>query len=187
MMWKTKAQEASAMTIPVTLTEETFRRFTMFDILRRRKMWRPSAIFAAIMGTSACICYYMNHVDGAVLLGNVLMTIGLGMPVVYFTTFFASLRKEVLRHGLKRPQLVYTLELTHREQEGIRVSNEKEQAAYPWKQVFHAYRDMTATYLFLSPYQGFILPHTCIEEGEEELWKLLNKKVPEKRRTDLRK
>ena len=54
-------------------------------------------------------------------------------------------------------------------------------AAYPWKQVFHAYRDMTATYLFLSPYQGFILPHSCIEEGEEELWKLLSKKVPEKR------
>lgn len=175
------------MTIPVTLTEEVFRRFTMFDILRRRKMWKPSVVFAVIMGTSAGICYYMNHVDGAVLLGNVLLTIGLGMPVVYFTTFFSSLKKEVLRHGLKRPQQVYTLELTHREQEGIRVSNEKEQAAYLWKQVFHAYRDETATYLFLSPDRAFLLPHTCVEEGEEALWDLLRKKIPEERRTDLRK
>lgn len=174
------------MTIPVTLTEEVFRRFTMFDILRRRKMWKPSAIFAAIMGTSAAICYYMNHVDGAVLLGNVLLTIGLGMPLVYFATFFSSLKKQVLHHGLKRPQLVYTLELTQKET-GIRVYNEKEQAEYPWKQVFHVYRDTLATYLFLSPDRAFILPHTCIEEGEEALWKLLNKKVPEKRRTDLRK
>lgn len=174
------------MKIEVTLTEEIFRRFTMFDILRRRKMWRPSAIFAAIMGTSALICYRMNHVDGAILLGNVLLTIGLGMPLVYFATFFSSLKKQVLVHGLKRPQQVYTLELTQKEK-GIRVYNEKEQAEYPWKAVFHVYRDQLATYLFLSPDRAFLLPHTCIEEGEDALWALLSKKIPEPRRTDLRR
>lgn len=100
------------MKIDVLLTEEVFRRFTMFDVLKRRKAWKPPVIFAGILGLSAAICYWMDHVDGAVLLGNVLLTIGLGMPVVYFTTFFISLRKEVLRHGLSRPQQVYTLELT---------------------------------------------------------------------------
>ena len=81
------------MKIEVNLTEEVFRRFTIFDILRRRKAWRPPVTFAMIMGFSAVICYVMNHVQGAVLLGNVLMTIGLGMPIVYFSTFFALLLK----------------------------------------------------------------------------------------------
>lgn len=172
------------MKIPVNLTEEVFRRFTIFDVLKRRKAWRPPVVFASIMGVSAAICYWMNHVDGAILLGNVLLTIGLGMPIVYFTTFFSSLRKQVLKHGLSRPQLVYTLELTHKA-EGIVVSNEKEQAVYQWKQVFHVYRDTIATYLFMTPDRGFILPHTCIEEGPDELWKLLEKKIPKERRTIL--
>lgn len=174
------------MKIEVMLTEEVFRKFTMFDILRRRKMWRSPAIFAGILGTAACICFIMNHVNGAVMLGTVLLVVGLGMPAVYFGTFFSSLKKQVLAYGLKRPQQVYTLELTDKAK-GIGVSNEKEQAAYEWKSVFHVYRDTLATYLFMTRDRAFILPHTCVEEGEDALWELLNKKVPEARRTDLRK
>lgn len=174
------------MTIPVTLTEETFRRFTMFDMLRRRKVWKSPAIFAAIMCTSGAICYLMHHVEGAVMLGTVLMLVGLGMPTVYFGSFFSSLKKQVLAYGLKRPQQVYTLTLSEKAK-GIGVSNEKEHADYEWKQVFHVYRDTLATYLFMTKERAFILPHTCIEEGEEELWKLVEKKVPKERRTDLRK
>ena len=173
------------MKIPVNLTEEVFRRFTIFDVLKRRRSWRPPVTFALIMGISAAICYWKSDVKGAILLGNVLLTIGLGMPVVYFTTFFLSLRKEVLKHGLMRPQHVYTLELTHKADGGISISNDKEQASYHWRQVYHAYRDTIATYLYFTPDRGFILPHTCIEEGPDELWKLIEKKVPEKRRTIL--
>lgn len=173
------------MKIDVNLTEEVFRRFTIFDVLKRRKAWRPPVTFALIMGISAVICYWMNHVDGAILLGNVLLTIGLGMPVVYFTTFFFSLRKEVLKYGLSRPQYVYTIELTHKTDGGISVSNEKEQAAYHWRQVFHVYRDTIATYLYFTPDRGFILPHTCIEDGPDALWHLLEKKIPAERRTIL--
>lgn len=172
------------MTIEVNLTEEAFRRFTIFDILRRRKAWRPPVTFALIMGVSAIICYWMNHVDGAVLLGNVLMTIGLGMPIVYFTTFFASLKKQVLAHGLSRPQHVYTITLTHKA-DGIAADNGKEKAEYPWKGIHHVYRDLTATYLFLTVDRAFILPHTCIEEGPDEMWKLISKKVPKEKITIL--
>ena len=179
-------KENPAMTIEVIMTEAIFRRFTMFDILRRKKMWRPSAVFASILGVSAIICFAMNHVRGASLLGTVLLVVGLGMPAVYFGTFFSSLKKEVLNHGLKRPKLVYTLELTPKGK-GIHVFNEKEDAQYEWKQVFHAYRDLDATYLFLSRDRAFILPHSCVEEGGEVLWALLKKKVPAERCTDLTK
>lgn len=172
------------MKIEATLTEEIFRRFTMFDMLRRRKVWRSPAIFASILGVSAAICFIMRHVDGAVLLGSVLLIVGLGMPLVYFGSFFASLKQQILQQGLKRPQTFYTLVLTEKA-DGIGIRNEKEQASYKWKDVHHVYRDTIATYLYMTPQRAFILPHTCIEEGPDELWHLIEKKIPQERRTVL--
>ena len=174
------------MTIPVILTEETFRRFTMFDLFRRRKVWRDPAIWAAILCTSAAVCFIMGHVRGAKLLGGVLLLVGLGLPMSYFATFASSMKQQILAQGLKRPKHVYTLVLSEKAK-GIAVSNETEHAEYEWKKVHHVYRDLLATYIFITPARGFILPHTCIEEGEEALWDLLRKKIPEERRTDLRK
>lgn len=173
------------MTIPVLLTEETFRRFTVFDLFRRRKVWRGPAIWAAILCASAAVCFLMGQVEGAKLLGGVLLLVGLGLPASYFANFASSMKQQVLAQGLKRPQLVYTLTLSEKAK-GIGVSNEKEHADYEWKRVFHVYRDTLATYLFMTKDRAFILPHTCIEEGEEALWELLRKKVPAERRTDLR-
>lgn len=172
------------MKIEVILTEAIFRRFTMFDMLKRRKVWKSPATFAGILGFCACICFIMHHVEGAIMLGCVLLLVGLGMPAVYFGTFFSSLSKQVLAYGLKRPQHVYTLELTEKAK-GISITNEKEKADYEWKKVHHVYRDTLATYLFMTPERAFLLPHTCIEEGEEALWELICKKVPQEKRTVL--
>ena len=128
------------MTIEVTLTEEIFRRFTMFDLMKRRKVWRSPAIFASILCAAALICFIMHHVRGAVLLGCVLLLVGLGMPLTYFSTFASSLKKQILSYGLKRPQQVYTLILTEKAK-GIRVTNGKETADYEWKLVHHIYRN----------------------------------------------
>lgn len=174
------------MKIEVILSEEVFRRFTMFDILKRRRMWRSPAIWAAILCSSAVICFAMNHVRGAVLLGGVLLLVGLGMPFSYFANFASSLKKQILTLGLSRPLHVYTLVLTEKAR-GIRVTNGKEQADYEWRIVHHAYRDKLATYLFITKERGFILPHDCVEEGDDALWELLRKKIPAERRTDLRK
>lgn len=172
------------MKIEVILTEEIFRRFTLFDMMKRRKVWRSPAIWAAILCTSATICFLMNHVRGAVLLGCVLVFVGVGMPLSYFANFASSLRKQILTLGLSRPQHVYTLILTEKAK-GIQVSNEKEQAAYEWKRIHHAYRDLYATYLYITPQRAFLLPHTCIEEGADALWQLLDKKLTPAQRTIL--
>ncbi len=173
------------MKIDVLMTEAVFLRFTTFDVLRRRKMWRAPVIFAAILSLCAAVCFLMRRVQGAVFLGTVLLIVGLGMPVVYFVSFYFSLRKQVRILGLKRPQNVYSLELS-REKKGIHVTNERETADYEWKRVFHAYRDTLATYLYLSPVQAFVLPHTCLENEEpEELWALLTDMIPEEKRTVL--
>ena len=172
------------MQINVILSESLFRRFTMFDILKRRKMWRSPVIFASILSSCACVCFIMHHVDGAILLGSVLLAVGLGMPCVYFSTFFSSLGKEIKNQKLKTPRQVYTLELTDKP-DGIFIRNKTEKASYKWEQVFHAYRDKTATYLFITVQRGFILPHDCIPEGSEALEKLLSQMLPENRYTVL--
>ncbi len=172
------------MKIDVILSESLFRRFTMFDILKRRKMWRSPVIFASILSGCACVCYIMHHVDGAILLGSVLLAVGLGMPAVYFSTFFSSLRKEIKNQNLKTPRQVYTLELTDKA-DGIFIRNKTEKATYKWEQVFHVYRDKDATYLFLTAARGFILPHDCVPEGADALWTLITSLLPENRYTVL--
>ena len=165
------------MTIDVYLTADLFRRFTVFDFLQRRKTWHSPAIFAAILSVCSCVCFFMHHVDGAVLLGSVLLGVGLGMPTIYFLNFFSSLRKQILVLGLSRPQRVYALHLTEADN-GIAVENDIEHADYAWRDVYHVYQNKTATYLYMTPERAFILPHSCVEEGADTLWCLLTKKLP---------
>lgn len=173
------------MTIVVNLSAGEFKRFSRFDTFRRRKMWRSPAIFASILSVSALICFLMHHVEGAIMLGCVLLIVGLGMPLVYFVTFFSSLRKQVRTLGLSRPQWVYTLCLTEKAK-GISVDNGREHADYAWKDVYHVYFGDTATYLYMTPARAFILPHSCVEEGFEVLWQFLKKKLPAEKCTVLK-
>lgn len=172
------------MTVSVVLDEATFRRFTLFDLLCRRMVWRSPAIFAGILSSCACVCFVMHHVEGAVMLGCCLLLVGLGMPLVYFGSFFHSLKKQVAASDLQRPREVYRLTLT-REPEGISVENATEQASYTWEQVHHAYRDKGAVYLFITAQRAFLLPDACAPEGPEALWELLCDMLPEEKRSVL--
>ena len=173
------------MTIEVTLTAKIFKRFTFFDTFIRKKMWRSPAIFAGILGVCGCICFLMNHVDGAVMLGCVLLIVGLGFPTSYFINFALSLRKQITVYGLTTPKKVYTLHLT-KKADGISVENEREHVDYKWENVYHVYRDKEATYLFMSAQRGFILPHACTDDNAAKLWKLLERTLPKHKRTVLK-
>lgn len=167
------------MTIPVTLTGDEFRRFTVFDLLSRRKQWQGPTLFAAILCASAALCFVKSGTRGAVLLGNVLLAVGLGLPCVYFAYFFSSLSRQVRQQGLSRPQEVYTVTLTDRSQ-GIQAENGRETVRYAWKNVYRAYRRPTAVYLYLTPQRAFILPYTCME-NPAQLWALLEKQLPKEK------
>lgn len=174
------------MTIDVLLNKEVFRRFTIFDILKRRKLWRSPTLFALILGISACICFLMRQVDGAILLGAVLLIVGLGMPCIYFLSFFRSLNRQIIENDLLRPKKVYTLHLTDGDA-GIAVDNGREHVDYRWSNVYRVYRDTLATYLYITPERAFLLPHDCVEESADALWKLIGRNVPSDRIVDLRK
>ena len=171
------------MKIEVRLSEKVFLRFSRFDVLRRRKLWRSPALFAAILSASAAACFLMRHVRGAAVLGAALLAAGLGIPAAYFLSFHLSLRRQVQKEGLAQPKHVYTLDL--RDAGGIAVDNGREHAVYPWEQVFHAYRDADAAYLYITPQRAFLIPYDCVRGGADGLWKLLERRLPENRRTVL--
>lgn len=164
------------MTIDVELSGPEFRRFTIFDVLRRRKQWRGPVTFAAIMALSAAACFSMAPRQGALLLGNVLLTVGLGVPCVYFASFFSSIRRQIVQQGLVRPQPVYSVKLG----EEITASNARETASYPWKSIHGAYRVPTAIYLYVTPARALILPISCMED-EEAVWKRIVRKAGKER------
>lgn len=84
-------------------------------------------MLASILGLCAFICFLMHHVEGAVMLGTVLLLVGLGMPISYFAAFFSSLGRQMKTLGL--PKKVYALHLTEKSN-GIAVENDREHADY---------------------------------------------------------
>lgn len=161
------------MKVEAYIDEKTFRKFKIFHILKLYKAWKSPVIFASILSVAAIIAFIKHDVDGAVFLGVVLLVVGLGLPVVYFSTFFASLRKETKKWKLKPPRLVYTLDLLEKD-DGIRVSNDLQKVTYRWKNTHKAYLDDGCVYLFMTPDQAFLLPYKN-EEQRSELWTLLLK------------
>ena len=156
----------------VVLDSRTFRDFTIFDVLSRRKAWKSPVIFASIMTISAIICFIMHKVDGAVLLGSVLLVVGLGMPVVYFLSFFLNLKEEIKKQKLKDGRYVYTVNL---DSSAIHVRNDKEEANYQWDKAYKAYRNYDAIYLYITSERAFIIPSDKTEQ--DKTWDLITKKM----------
>ncbi|NCC64813.1 MAG: YcxB family protein [Spirochaetia bacterium] len=169
------------MTIAVKLSEIHYKNFLIFNILKRLKLYKSPVIFASILTTSAIISFIMHRVQGAVFLGSVLLLVGLGVPIVYFTSFFSSLRKQVKQQNLNPPRLVYTLQL-EKDSETFDITNEKEKATYRWEDVFHAYYEKDAIYLFITQERAFLLPFEVLEDPSE-VFKFIEEKISAQRCT----
>lgn len=159
------------MTIAVRLSESHYRQFLIFNVLKRQKLYTSPVIFASILTFSAIVCFLMHHIEGAVLLGSVLLVVGWGVPVVYLTTFFASLKKQVAMQKLNPPRLVYTLHFEE-DSEVFEISNDKERARYRWRDVFHAYYETDSIYLFITKDKAFLLPLALLD-STDEVWNLI--------------
>lgn len=168
------------MEIEVRLSEAEFLKFSWFDVLEHRKLWRAPAVFAVILGVCAAVCFLMRETRGAVALGGVLLAAGLGVPAAYFLSFFFSLRGQAREQKLGTGKYVYTLDLSG---SGVAVNNGREHAAYPWGQVFRAYRRVDAVYLYITPRRAFLIPYECVNGEADGLWALIERGLPAERRT----
>ena len=98
------------ITTSVTMDAESFQKFRSFDLFHHQKRWQRPLLFTAILLGSSGICLSQVGVrEGASLLAVVLAIVALGLPAVYFYTFFRDLRTTIQKLGLPRP--FYRLQL----------------------------------------------------------------------------
>lgn len=163
-----------SVTVPVELTAKSFRDFALYDTLVRQRRWLPPAVFCLILCVSAGLCFALrDRSPTAGLLIGVLLAVGIGLPAVYFVSFFGSIRQQITRLGLDKPKLAYTVTL---DDAGVHVDSGKERLDHTWESLYRAYRRPDAVYLYPSPKQAYLLPRT----GEEldALWALLKDRLP---------
>lgn len=161
-------------TIPVRLDAKTFRRFSYFDTLKLRKRWVRPVVFALILIAFAAVALVSRKPQSG-MIAAVLLAVGLGLPLVYFGSFFSTVNMQVARYALDRPHRVYTVVLNA---DGVHVTNsQKAEAAVhvPWKEVQAAFRVKGCIYLYINAARAFLLPDGQGSAPQEEIWGYLAK------------
>ena len=161
-----------SITIPVRLDEKTFRRFARFDMFTLRKKWIRPVIFSLILIAFAFIALLTRKAQSG-MIAAVLLAVGIGLPVVYFGTFFSQVNMQALQQKLKPPRRVYTVTLR---KEGIRVENnqrKEDPLEMEWTAVRQAFRRKGCVYLYVTAAKAFLLPDGQADAADGEVWDYL--------------
>lgn len=177
--------DGKTITISVKLDTATFRRFANFDTFRRQQRWRLPVWFAAILLGFSIYLFFQTDKPQSGLLGGVLLAVGLGLPAIYFTSFYFNLRENIIKYCL--PRLVYTLKLSDEDVTIHSAINNEEELTLPWDKLHMAYRARGAVYLYVLPTRAFLLPDGQADVPDDELWAFLQEKLPKEKCRSLRK
>ena len=158
------------ISVSVQMDAASFHDFAAFDLLRHRKAWHRPLVFTAILLVSAGFCLsQVGQKDGAALLTVVLAVVALGVPAVYFWTFFHSLSLQI------------------KKMDGLSVwmagEQDKPEASrkYAWHDMHLAYRTPNAIYLYVQQNQAYLL-----NDSLDAAWSLLQASLPAERLHDMR-
>ena len=169
------------LTIPATIDTRDFVSFALFDTFQRKKRWKTPLLFACIMSAFAIVCFAVRKThDQAVLLGTVLLSIGLVLPLVWYLLFLSSVKTEAKKHGLSRTKAQY---FTLLGQDKIKVVRDKEEAVFSWPDLHAAFRVKGCIYLYVSPTRAYLLPD-C--DDSDAAWNLIASHLPSEKAKDLR-
>lgn len=160
---------AKVITVPVKLDERTFKRFSRFDMFRLRKRWVRPVVFALILIAFAAVAL-LSRREQAGMIAAVLLVVGLGLPLVWFGTFFSQVNVQAAQRNLGKGRAVYTVRLDF---DGVTVTNqlrEEPPVVVKWKDVQAAFRVKGCVYLYVSPVRAFLLPDGQADAGDETLW-----------------
>ena len=175
-------EQKALFTIPATLDSRDFMQFAMFNTFRLKKRWKSPVLFAVLMTVFAVICFAAakTHPQGS-LLGGILLSIGLVLPVVWFLLFLSSVKAETKKHGLSKTKAQY---FTLLRQDSVKVVRGTEEAVFPWKDLFMAYRVKGCIYLYINPDRAYLLPD-C--DDSNLAWELICSSLSKEKQKDLRK
>lgn len=178
--------ENNTITVDVTLDAKTFRDFAVFDNLILRRRWLFPTVFALIFLVFSCICFIARTFESqATLLGCVLLVIGFGLPAVYFSTFFRSIRFQIKKLDFEKEKHGYVLKFS-KNTDSIHVSNSNgESTKYKWVDLYGVYYVANYIYLYVHPKKAFIIPANQV--NSTDLWLLFSSIVPAKKLHDRRR
>ena len=172
------------ISIQSKITPKVFREFALFDTMHRQKRYRGPLLFAVILAVFAGICFsQQGRHEQAVLLGSVLLTVGLGLPLAYILIFLSSVRTKAKQLKLGNAPAAYTVSLSP---EAVVVTDGEQRAEYVWKDIVYAYRIKWSTCLYVGANRAYLLPIASQQE-EAEQWSLISHQLPPEKRKDLRK
>ena len=158
--------------ISVKLDEKTFKRFARFDMLALRKKWGRPLIFSLLLTAFAVIALLAKKEQSG-LIAAVLLTVGLGLPLVYFGTFLSQVNMQAVRQRLDPPRAVYDLRLTEQGIEAENRQKKEEPLRLSWGETQRAFRVKGCIYLYVSPVKAFLLPDGQADASDAQVWDYL--------------
>ena len=158
--------------IPVRLDEKTFKRFARFDMFVLRKKWIRPLIFSLILIAFSVVALFTRKTQSG-LIAAVLLSVGLGLPVVYFGSFLSQVNMQAVRLKLKPARRVYTVTLR---ETGILVENNQKKEdplEMEWHSLQYAFRKKGCIYLYVTAAKAFLLPDGQASVPDPEVWAFL--------------
>ena len=158
--------------IPVRLDEKTFKRFARFDMFVLRKKWIRPLIFSLILIAFSVVALFTRKTQSG-LIAAVLLSVGLGLPVVYFGSFVSQVNMQAVRLKLKPARRVYTVTLR---ETGILVENNQKKEdplEMEWHSLQYAFRKKGCIYLYVTAAKAFLLPDGQASVPDPEVWAFL--------------
>ena len=158
--------------IPVKLDEKTFKRFARFDMFTLRKRWVRPFIFSLLLTAFAIIALLAKREQSG-LIAAVLLTVGLGLPIVYFGTFLSQVNMQAVQQRLDPPRPVYLVRLTEQGVEAENQQKKEEPLRLSWQETQRAFRAKGCIYLYVSPVKAFLLPDGQANASDAQVWDYL--------------
>ena len=138
-----------------------FAGFAMYDTFIKRKGWRAPVIFLLMMSVFAALCFTaLKDREQSSLLGLVLLSVGLVLPVIWVLMYIYSVRSQIKKLKLSPSKTQYVLQFGS---SGVHVTKGEESADFPPKAVSSVIERNGCVYLYLEGGRAFILP-------KDELW-----------------
>ena len=171
--------KSSSIPVHVRVNARIFRRFAFFDTFKLKKRWRAPAVFAAIFLICSIICFIHPDREQGARLGNVLLILGVGLPIAYVAHFYMQIQDQIKRLGLKNLRPAYTLNLEDNQLRVINDMHQQPEISLKWDSLYGVWRSEFAFYVYAVPSRAFIIPDGQYSPSPAELYDFFKAHLPE--------
>lgn len=157
--------------IRVRLSARQFRAYCAFDTFRIKRRHLPLLIATLTLFTLGMGALLL--IPRASTIAGVLIGLAIAVPMVVLGLYVIQIETLIARQGLKTEPEVYAIRLNDA---GVTVSGLHRSggsAEIPWPDLWAAYRDKGAVYLYVNEQRAFILPAGQANVDDDTLWSFL--------------